>query len=93
MSEAENTTQATPAETESVIRVENVGKDFEGRTVLDDIDMDIYPGETAVIMGGSGCGKSTLLRIMVGAYQPTRGRGFLFGQDLTELSEKEMVWQ
>ena len=90
MSEAENTTQATPAKTESVIRVENVGMDFEGRTVLDDIDMEIYPGETAVIMGGSGCGKSTLLRIMVGAYQPTRGRGFLFGQDLTELSEKEM---
>lgn len=90
MSEAENTTQATPAETESVIRVENVGMDFEGRTVLDDIDMEIYPGETAVIMGGSGCGKSTLLRIMVGAYQPTRGRGFLFGQELTELSETEM---
>ncbi|HUW58775.1 MAG TPA: ABC transporter ATP-binding protein [Planctomycetota bacterium] len=82
--------QPTPRAAEPIIRVENVGIDFEGRTVLDDISMDIHPGETAVIMGGSGCGKSTLLRIIVGAYRPTRGRVCLFGQDTTELTENEM---
>ncbi|KPJ52563.1 MAG: toluene ABC transporter ATP-binding protein [Planctomycetes bacterium DG_58] len=90
MTEAEETPQTTPAQTEPVIRVENVGIDFEGRTVLDEISMDIFPGQTAVVMGGSGCGKSTLLRIIVGAYEPTRGRVFLFGQETTDLTPEEM---
>lgn len=90
MSEPERTAKPQHPPDEPVIRVDQVGIDFEGRTVLDDISMEIYPGETAVIMGGSGCGKSTLLRIIVGAYQPTRGKVYLLGQDITSLSEKEM---
>ena len=90
MSETPREEKPKPASNKPIIRVENAGIDFEGRTVLDEINMDIYPGETVVIMGGSGCGKSTLLRIIVGAYTPTRGRVHLFGQDITELSEKEM---
>jgi len=88
----ETEVKPAPAEPkrEPVIRVENVGMDFSGRTVLDSVGMDVYPGETVVVMGGSGCGKSTLLRIMIGSYQPTRGRVLLFGQDITHLSDKEM---
>jgi len=90
MSETPAPEKPKPESTEPIIRVEGAGIDFEGRTVLDEISMEIFPGETAVIMGGSGCGKSTLLRIIVGAYTPTRGRVHLFGQDITQLSEKEM---
>lgn len=90
MSEIQPVPDATEARVEPIIRVENVGIDFEGRTVLNDISMDILPGETVVIMGGSGCGKSTLLRIIIGAYQPTRGRVLLFGQDISGLPEREM---
>jgi phospholipid/cholesterol/gamma-HCH transport system ATP-binding protein len=90
MTETEALRHATPARDEPIIRIEHVGMDFGSRTVLDDVNMEIYAGETAVIMGGSGCGKSTLLRILVGAYTPTRGRILLFGQDITALGEKEM---
>jgi len=89
MSEAERQPDVS-SKAEPIIRLENVGIDFEGRTVLDDISFDITPGQTVVIMGGSGCGKSTLLRLIIGAYQPTRGRVFLFGEDITDLNEKEM---
>jgi len=90
MTEPEQTTETTREDPEPIIRVEDIGIDFQGRTVLDKINMNIHPGETAVIMGGSGCGKSTLLRLIVGAYRPTRGRIHLFGEDITDLDEEEM---
>jgi phospholipid/cholesterol/gamma-HCH transport system ATP-binding protein len=88
--EAQRQLRRSHAGEEPVIRVEHVGIDFGGRRVLDDVDMEVYRGETAVIMGGSGCGKSTLLRIMVGSHVPTRGRVLLFGQDVVALSEEEI---
>ena len=90
MTETKTQAPATDAKREPVIRVETVGMDFSGRIVLDSVSMDVYHGETLVVMGGSGCGKSTLLRVMIGSYQPSRGRVSLFGQDITNLSEKEM---
>ena len=61
------------------ISVKNLVKYFDGRKVLDGISLDIYQGETFVIMGGSGCGKSTLLRHMIGAMKPQSGQ-ILFGR-------------
>ena len=51
---------------EPVIQVRNATKRFDGRTVLDRISLNVYRGETLVILGGSGSGKSTLLRMMIG---------------------------
>ncbi len=79
-----------PDDIEPVIVVDNVGMDFDGRTILNKINFEVYPGETVVIMGGSGCGKSTLLRIMVGVYSATRGRVSLFGEDITDMTQREM---
>ena len=56
------------------ISVRNLAKSFDGRPVLTDINLDIYQGETFVIMGGSGCGKSTLAKLIQGFYMPTGGR-------------------
>jgi len=53
--------------------------------VLESIDLDVYPGETMVIMGGSGSGKSTLLRVIIGSFPADRGKVVLFGQDMTPL--------
>ena len=50
----------------NAIEVQNVSKKFDGRTVLDGIQLDVIEGETLVILGGSGSGKSTLLRLMMG---------------------------
>jgi phospholipid/cholesterol/gamma-HCH transport system ATP-binding protein len=75
---------------EPVIRCTNVAKIFDGRTVLDDINLDIYPGETMVIMGGSGSGKSTSLRLMIGSFRPDRGSIQLLGKDICTLDEHRL---
>jgi phospholipid/cholesterol/gamma-HCH transport system ATP-binding protein len=86
---AEELTQDASKRTscEPVIRVTDLVKRFEGRAVLDGINLEVYPGETLVIMGGSGCGKSTLLRHMIGSLFPDQGRVELLGHDLNELDE------
>lgn len=71
-----------------MIRVRNLVKRFDGRAVLDGINLEVYPGETMVIMGGSGCGKSTLLRCMIGSMRPEGGGVELFGRDICGLTDK-----
>jgi phospholipid/cholesterol/gamma-HCH transport system ATP-binding protein len=73
--------------TEPVISCRDVVKSFDGRVVLDGINLDVMPGETMVIMGGSGSGKSTLLRLIIGSLKPDSGRIVLFGQEICSLSE------
>lgn len=70
-----------------VIVVRDVVKRFGDQTVLDGISLEVFPGETMVIMGGSGSGKSTLLRVMIGSIPPDQGEVFLFGQPITRLDE------
>lgn len=55
------------------------------------VDLDVYPGETLIILGRSGCGKSTLLRHMVGLAKPTSGTVEIRGRDITRLREEELV--
>lgn len=69
------------------IRLRGVVKSFDGRTVLEGIDLDVVEGETMVIMGGSGCGKSTLLRMMIGSLHPDTGAISILDQDITSLDE------
>jgi len=74
-------------EKEIIISAENVVKKFDERIILNGITLDIYRGETFVIMGGSGCGKSTLLRHLIGALKPDSGKVSVLGQDLAGLNE------
>lgn len=75
---------------EPLIKVESLRKSFGSREVLKGIDLEVYPGETMVIMGGSGCGKSTLLRHMIGQIQPDSGAVYFAGKKLQGLKESEM---
>ena len=75
---------------EPVIRISNLSKSFGSQMVLDNLNLEVYPGEIMVIMGGSGCGKSTLLRHMIGSHTPDTGTIELFGKDITTMPEKEL---
>ncbi|MGW2032590.1 MULTISPECIES: ABC transporter ATP-binding protein [Streptomyces] len=82
MSSQEVTTMATTfaeaAETvEHAARIEHVSKSFATpggqQLVLDDISLDVAPGEFVTLLGASGCGKSTLLNLVAGLDRPSAG--------------------
>jgi NitT/TauT family transport system ATP-binding protein len=67
----------------TVVKLDNVTKTFpKGNvTALEDIDLEIEPGEFVSLIGPSGCGKSTLLRVVGDLIQPTEGRVQVNGKD------------
>src|SRR5471030_3033000 len=80
------------ASTESVLRVENVIKDFalggKGKPAfraVDNVSFSIARGTTHSLVGESGSGKTTLARILLGFQQPDSGHVFIDGQDITQL--------
>ncbi|MEO0513238.1 MAG: ABC transporter ATP-binding protein [Planctomycetota bacterium] len=72
------------APAEPVVRARGVRKAFGTKTVIDDLNLDVYPGETMVVMGGSGSGKSTTLRMMIGSVRADRGSIELFGENICD---------
>ncbi|MBD1890557.1 ABC transporter ATP-binding protein [Coleofasciculus sp. FACHB-SPT9] len=55
---------------------------------VDDINLELYPGEILGLVGESGCGKSTLSRTILQLIRPTRGSVEFLGQDLAQMSTK-----
>ncbi len=74
----------------SVLRFEHVSLFFEATPALDDVSFDVQEGETRIIFGGAGSGKTTLLKAALGLVKPDSGRIFVFGADITRLSEAEL---
>ncbi|MBP6996053.1 MAG: sugar ABC transporter ATP-binding protein [Phycicoccus sp.] len=58
---------------EPLLRVNGIGKSFNGTWVLQDVDFDIRPGEVHALMGENGAGKSTFMKILAGVYAPDDG--------------------
>ncbi|GAX45576.1 ABC transporter-like protein [Tolypothrix sp. NIES-4075] len=55
------------------LKLQGLRKSFGGKTVLQDVSLDIQPGEFVAIVGRSGCGKSTMLRLVAGLDAPSAG--------------------
>ena len=76
---------------EKLFYVKNYFTKTEGNVhAVDNIDLDIYEGETVSLVGESGCGKSTTGRTLIQLEQKTRGSIFFEGRDLAETSKKEL---
>src|SRR5581483_6789524 len=67
-----------------------VTKSFSGRKVLDNIGLEVYQGETLVIIGRSGVGKSTILKHIAGLLSPDSGEVWVEGQEVGHLNETEL---
>jgi zinc transport system ATP-binding protein len=71
-----------------VVQVRNASFAYEdGLPVLQDLSLDVHPGEFMALVGPNGAGKSTLLKIMLGLLQPQQGQVSLFGTDLRRFKD------
>jgi polar amino acid transport system ATP-binding protein len=71
--------------TPPLVRLEHINKWFGKLHVLRDISLEIHPQEVVVLIGPSGSGKSTLLRTINLLEEPTEGRVFFDGEELTDI--------
>lgn len=68
-----------------IIELKNISKAFDGETVLDKLNLDIYDSQFITLLGPSGCGKTTTLRIIGGFEEPDSGEVFFGGECITSL--------
>ena len=88
--------------TQPILKIEGLQKHFATTTggafskvkgtvkAVDGIDLEIYAGQTIGLVGESGCGKTTAGRTILKLYEPTGGKITFEGQDITNLSPKQM---
>ena len=80
-----------------MLKAENISKSFIDRSsgksfrLLQDVSLEIAPGEAVALMGGSGSGKSTLARLLLRLLPCDTGKIYFRGTDITELSGKELA--
>ncbi len=67
------------------IQIVGLSKTFDGGVAVDDVHLDIQPGEFFSLLGPSGCGKTTTLRMIAGFERPTSGHILLDGVDLVAI--------
>ena len=75
---------APPGAAEPMIRLVGVGKTYpDGTVAVQELDLDVPRGRTVCLVGPSGCGKSTTLKMVNRLIEPTSGRIFIDGEDIT----------
>jgi osmoprotectant transport system ATP-binding protein len=71
---------------DSMIRLVELTKRFPGALAVDDVSMDIPRGEIVAFVGPSGCGKTTTLKMINRLIEPSGGRIYLDGEDVTDVN-------
>ncbi len=74
-----------------VVAMEHLKKSFGDHQVLQDITLVMNKGENLVILGQSGTGKSVLIQCIVGLLDPDEGKLLIFGRNIAELNERELI--
>ncbi|MDR0662068.1 MAG: ABC transporter ATP-binding protein [Holosporales bacterium] len=77
--------------------IEELSKAFDGGVAVNSVTLSVYKGELFSLLGESGCGKTTLLRMLAGFEQPTSGKIYIDGIDMSQIPPYErpvnMVFQ
>jgi putative ABC transport system ATP-binding protein len=78
-----------------IVRAQGLRKEYGSGDGLvravDEVDLEVAPGETLAVMGPSGCGKSTLLHLLGGLDRPSAGELWLAGRRIDRLSERGLA--
>ena len=68
-----------------MIKLENITKIFaNGHVAVDQVNLEINNGEFVVLIGSSGCGKTTTMKMINRLIEPTKGRIFIEGKDISQ---------
>ena len=78
-------------QTQPLISLKNVSKSFPGIQALNDISLDIFPGEIHAVLGENGAGKSTLMKILSGIVTKDSGEIFLQGKKVEFNNPREAI--
>ena len=65
------------------LRVSRLSKHFGGLVAVNDVSLEVYPGEVVGLLGDNGAGKSTLMKIVTGFLKPTSGQLYIDGAPVT----------
>ena len=78
---------------EPLIELNSVGLALDGRAILKNVSLQVFPGEVLALVGPNGAGKSSLLSVMSGDVQATTGRALLQGRDVSKYRVDEAARQ
>jgi putative spermidine/putrescine transport system ATP-binding protein len=84
-SQAPDGRETSAASRVAAVRLSRITHRFGTFTALDDVSLDVWPGEFVTLLGQSGSGKSTLLRIIAGLTTPSAGQVFIKGADVSSV--------
>src|SRR5215467_9806402 len=73
-----------------LLKFDDVSLAFGEITTLDHVSFEMRPGDTRVVLGAAGSGKTTLLKAAAALVKPDSGRIYLFGEDITDMTEQQL---
>ena len=85
----ERIVQTSASSADAVIVCRHVASGYNGRALMNDINLDIRRGEIVFLLGGSGCGKSTLLKHIIGQVPPVAGDILMNGHSVVTADSAE----